>query len=140
MYLRDRSASGRRSICKLLVKYFSSVFVNEQLEEPDEVQVNDILIFMQIDEQELMHALYNIDDNVKSGPDGIPPYFVKRHRFSLLKPLLKLFYNSSCRGIILKLWKTSFVFPIFKEGNKNDASNYRPVSILCTTLPTFLSQ
>ena len=52
---------------------FSSVFVNEQLEDPDECQVNDILIFMQIDEQELMAPLYNLDDSVKFGPDGIHP-------------------------------------------------------------------
>ena len=51
---------------------FSSVFVNEELEDSDECRVNDILIFMRIDEQELMAPLYNLDDSVKSGPDGIP--------------------------------------------------------------------
>ena len=62
----------------------------EQLEEPDEVQANDILIYMQIDEQKLLTTIYNLDYNVKSGLDGIPPYFVKRLRCLLFKPLLKL--------------------------------------------------
>ena len=51
-------------------------------------QVNNILISMQIDVQGLLTAaLNNLDDRVKSGPDGIPPYFGKRLRFSLLNPL-----------------------------------------------------
>ena len=91
---------------------------------PDEVQVNNILFSMQIDEQELLTALNSLDDGVKSGPDDIPPYFVKRLRYSLLKPLLILFNSSLSRGIFPEIWKNSFVFPIFKEGDKNDASIY----------------
>ena len=66
----------------------------------DEVQVKNILIYMQIDEQELLTALNCLDDSVKSGPDGIPPYFVKRLRFSLLTPLLILFNSSLSRAFV----------------------------------------
>ena len=44
---------------------------------PDEVQVNNILISMQIDEQELLTTFNNLDDSVKSGPNGITPSLKK---------------------------------------------------------------
>ena len=123
----------------MLAEYFSSVFSDEQLEVPHGVQMTDVLISMQIDEQEPLSALCLLDDNVKSGPDGAPPYFVKRLRFSLLKPLLLLFNKSLSYGIFPDLWKNSFVFPIYKEGNKSDVSNYRPISILSTIAKVFES-
>jgi hypothetical protein len=36
------------------------------------------------------------------------------------------------QGIFLEELKTTFVFPIYKKGDKSDSSNYRPISILST--------
>ena len=66
-------------------------------------------------------------------------YFVKRLRFLLLKPLLLLFNKSLSYGIFPDLWKNSFVFPIYKEGDKSDVSNNRPISILSTIAKVFES-
>ena len=114
----------------MLAEYFSSVFSDEQLQVSHEVQMTDVLISMQIDEQELLSALCLLNYNIKSGPDGVPPYFVKRLRFWLLKPLLLLFDKSLFYGIFSDLWKNSFVFVIYKEGDKSEVSNYRLISIL----------
>ena len=113
MFLRDRSASGRRSTSNLLAEYFSSVFENQQLKVPDRVQIDDILIYMQIDEQELLSALYTlysrldanyqIDWNFAPDPGFIflylkskkyvenPPRYVSLHLPGLKKPIFLIF-------------------------------------------------
>ena len=98
-----------------------------------------MLISMQIDEQELIAALSRLDDNIKSGPDGIPPYFIKRLKFPLLSPLLKLYNKSLSSGVFPDFWKESFIFPIHKDGDKSDVVNYRPISILSTFAKIFES-
>ena len=131
MFLRDRSASGRHSICNILAEYFSSVFTSNSLAVPP-LKHTKMLISIQIDEQELLAALCQLDDTVKSGPNGIPSYFIKRLKFSLFSPLLKLYNKSLSAGTFPALWKNSFIFPIHKDGEKWDVTNYRPISILST--------
>jgi hypothetical protein len=43
-----------------------------------------------------------------------------------------LFNRQNITGIFLEELKTAFVFPIYKNGDKSDCSNYRPISILST--------
>ena len=138
-YLNDRSASGKRSICNLLADHFSSVYSKERLDDLPDKQLNDLLISMQIDELELISALSKLDDNIKSGPDGIPPYVIKKLKASLFSPLLKIFNKSLSQGIFPEIWKKSFIFPIFKDGGKSNAANYRPISIISTLAKIFES-
>ena len=47
----------------------------------------------------------------------------------IAKPL-KIFFNDSMMdGVSPDFWKLARVTPIFKLGPKNDASNYRPISV-----------
>ena len=134
MFLRDRSAEGKRSICNLLADHFSSVYRSINLQVIEEISLNDLLISYQVEESELLLAMLKLDDNVKSGPDALPPYFLRRCRPTLIKPILLLFNKSLAAGIFPTFWKQSYIFPIFKSGQKSNAANYRPISIL-STLP-----
>ena len=109
MHLRDRSAFCRRIICNWLAEHFCSVFSNESFELPQEKQVFEMLISLKIDEQKLLAALLLLDDDVKSGPDSIPP------------EILAYFY----------------IFPIYKDKDKVDVTNYRHISILSTFAKIF---
>jgi len=46
--------------------------------------------------------------------------------------MLKLYNQSLNSGRVPNVWKKSFVTPIFKAGDKTNAQNYRPISILGT--------
>ena len=94
---------------------------------------------MQIEFDELVSALSKLDDNVKSGPDQIPSYIFKRYIPSLAKPILLLYSKSLKTGIFPSKWKSSFIFPIFKLGDKNNVENYRPISILSALAKVFES-
>ena len=70
MYLRDRSASGRRSICNLLAEH-----------------LNDVLISIQIDEQE--HLVGHLVGSLRIGwQRKVPPFFVRRLKFVLTATLI----------------------------------------------------
>ena len=50
----------------------------------------------------------------------------------IIAPILKTFYNASLTNkIIISDWKLSKVTPIYKgNGNKEEAGNYRPISLI----------
>ena len=49
---------------------------------------------------------------------------------SISKPLTLLFKNCLAESVFPKIWKKANVVPIYKKGNKQEISNYRPVSLL----------
>ena len=67
-----------------------------------------------------------------SGPNQISPRFLKE-RASPIAPALTLIYQASYeQGQVPDDWKSAFVTPLFKNGDKSNACNYRPVSLtLC---------
>ena len=95
--------------------HFSSVFTSAELPDLELLESRDLLISHKISEAEIAYAHSQLDDNIKSGPDGIPPYFIKRFRASLISPLTILSNNSLPLGLFPSLWKKSFVFPIHKS-------------------------
>ena len=73
MYLRDRSAQCKRSICDLLADHFSSVYTAHHLIDLESLESRELLISHQVSEAEVSLELSRLDDNIKSGPDCIPP-------------------------------------------------------------------
>jgi hypothetical protein len=54
---------------------------------------------------------------------------LKNLAISLAFPLSILFQESFDTSCIPQQWKTAWVIPVFKKGSRNDASNYRPISL-----------
>ena len=64
-------------------------------------------------------------------PDNIPSQVLKiaAEPVSLCRPLL--FTASLQTGTVSNDWKQANITPVFKEGERFKASNYRPVSLTC---------
>jgi len=73
------------------------------------------------------------------GPDNIHPMVLKEAACEVVKPLTMIFQKSVSQGELPNDWKRANVTPIHKKGAKDEASNYRPVSltsVVCKLLET----
>lgn len=132
------ATSGLR-ISELFSQYFSSVYekdttanfsytFDEHMYFKD--RISNTLSSIVLDEGEVFLKLKLLNISKGAGPDRIPPYFVRSCRNELVSPLCKLFNKSLASGVFPNLWKTAYIIPIHKSGDKSRCENYRPISIL----------
>ena len=86
--------------------------------------------FQQENKESIEKIIGTIKSNVATGYDNIPSKIVKLTK-EILSPYLADLINISYKnGIFPDLLKKAVVTPIFKEDDKNEIKNYRPISIL----------
>ena len=72
----------------------------------------------------------NLDVNKAKGPDSIGNEVLKNLSETLCKSLCMLFNLIANMFYFPNEWKTSEIVPMFKDGNKQEVANYRPISLL----------
>ena len=86
-----------------------------------------------INEDTVMSKLMGLKEDKSPGPDNIHSALLRNCARTVAIPLTIIYQKSFSEGILPDDWKTATTIPIFKKGNKHDASNYRPVSL--TSVP-----
>ena len=81
-------------------------------------------------EQDIIDILSNLNVNKANGPDEISHRMLKETVKTICVPLTIIFNRSIQENNFPGLWKNSNVMPLFKKGDKNIASNYRPISLI----------
>lgn len=87
---------------------------------------------LSIDEDAVIKSIESLPNNLVAGPDNIPNMLLRQCVHSIAKPIAQLLSESLCNGFTPMLWKSSFIYPIFKSGGKNSIENYRGVAIQCS--------
>ncbi len=85
----------------------------------------------------LDRAIAKVKPKKSVGPDGIPMIIMKETYPFFKDSFLFLFNEILKAGKIPSIWKRAIVTPIFKKGNKDSVTNYRPVSGLCSLSKLF---
>lgn len=88
---------------------------------------------VQISEQGIFSLLLGIDTKKSNGPDNIPNEFLKRYA----EYLFLIFTASLREHVVPSDWLVAKVIPVYKSGNKHSVTNYRPISLTCTSCKIF---
>ena len=125
--------SDSKTKANILNNQFFSAFTKENLNNiPVETPLTNSKISQIIISPEgVKKQLLNLDQNKASGPDNIPPWFLKAYASEVHLILTDIFKSSIEHGTIPSKWKEANICSIYKKGNKNDPANYRPVSLTC---------
>ena len=80
--------------------------------------------------EEVMKEIKVLKQNKAVGPDQIHNKLLVAAADIIADPLTKFFNRCLDNSIFPKIWKTAYVTPIYKKGNRDECTNYRPVSLL----------
>jgi hypothetical protein len=73
--------------------------------------------------------LRELDPHKAPGPDNIPPFILKEASEEIAPILTRLFQRSLDSGVVPEDWKQATIVPAYKKGDRQQASNYRPISL-----------
>ena len=93
---------------------------------PDNKRFN----FRPIVVQDIRDAMGKIKTSKSLGSDNIPSYFLKLATPYIENTLVFMFNTSLETSQFPDCWKNARITPIFKEGDRAERSNYRPISVL----------
>ena len=131
--------TGSKDKANILNQQFCSVFNKEE----DSSSLPDLgsssfpsIGHIEVTTNGVIKLLKKINPHKATGPDNIPARLLKELADSL-GPMLTILYQASLdSGILPTIWKAATVAPIFKKGDRNKPSNYRPISltVICCKL------
>lgn len=118
-------------------QYFSSIVHKNSTSENDEISENfplsgSKLDFVNIENLDVYKRLLVLENKNNTSPDGVPNIFIKSCAESLTFPISYIFQYVMMSGNVPDLWKQSYVLPLYKKGEQNIVSNYRPISLTCS--------
>ena len=138
-------------VAEVLCEHFQSVFVDETAydstgSEADEdgateggAAMGSMDVRFTVDV--IREKLIKLQENKSPGPDGIHPMILKQCAEELALPLSIIFQESFDTAQLPSDWKSANISSIYKKGSKQEASNYRPVSltsVLCKVMESIL--
>nr|CAD2209582.1 unnamed protein product [Meloidogyne enterolobii]CAD2209606.1 unnamed protein product [Meloidogyne enterolobii] len=121
--------------CNVLGKEFQKNFQNKNINLSN---YNRNIIpktkFLDIDlsTSTVWDVLRSLPNRNSTSPDNIPYILLKYCADTLTKLITDIFRCIIDNGQIPSIWKSSFIIPLYKKGEKSDPKNYRPISLTCT--------
>lgn len=127
----------RRIIVNKFNEYFVNIAknLNDSKSETDfkdyksfmKNRVDDTMFFNEIESSEIDTIIHNLNPNKSS---DMSPRVLKLFRGKLSPVISTLFNNCMYSGVFPDPLKIARVIPLYKSGDKNDITNYRPISLL----------
>ena len=81
-------------------------------------------------QEEVANLIRVIDSSKANGPDEISIKLLQMTNPVISGSLAKLFNNSFTQGKVASKWKQANVTPVYKKGDRQIITNYRPISLI----------
>ena len=114
----------------LFAQFFNSVYSHYDDHDDNIIPFGPFNSCLMINDEDILTNSKFIKEKGSCGSDGIPPVFLKKCLHSLLIPLKIIYQKSLDTATFPNFWKKSFITPVFKNGDRNEVGNYRPISII----------
>lgn len=134
--INNKTISDSKEICE----HFNNFFVNIGKDLASKIPISnknytekmykDSMTLIPTDKYEIMNVIDNLNTKKSCGFDNISINMIKKSKRNICNILELLINNSFQTGIIPDKTKIAKITPIFKNGNKEHVTNYRPISVL----------
>jgi hypothetical protein len=91
---------------------------------------SETMFIAPVTETELIQVIKGLKNNSSAGFDETPTFLVKQCLCLFIKPLVHIYNVSFQTGTFPDMMKIAKVKPSFKQKDRQDIQNYRPISIL----------
>jgi len=143
-----RTADGKltttdQETAETLCDYFGEVFTKEDTWKQDGITPVANSLEILITEELILKALTKLKVDKSPGPDNIHPMVLREAATEVVEPLTMIFRKSLSQGELPEDWRKANISPIHKKGPKDEAGNYRPVSltsVVCKLLETVVKE
>ena len=133
---RNERTNDDKIKCNYFSEFFSNVFLKSNKIKMQESCEKRKFNKISMDEKKIKEILLKLQTNKACGPDNIGNTILKNLP-SLSKSLLLVFQAALNKGYFPTYWKVSEVIPIYKDENRAQIENYRPISLLCNVSKVF---
>ena len=138
--------SGQNEICSNFNTHFSSAghLFDREVPDPPGPPVNPVSTvipvsthphfhFRPFSTKEVLEVIQSLNSKCPTGADKLDPSFLKMSIKApiVIEQLTHIFNLSTATGSFPLAWKTAYVTPLHKGGDRADLNNYRPISKLC---------
>ena len=103
-------------------------FVSNEVQTLNKSQEN----VEQINVDEIKEALSSMKNGKAAGPGNVPVELIKAAPNTLLELLAGVFNKCLDGDQVPSEWKTAYISPIYKKGNRQQCQNYRVISLIST--------
>jgi len=130
-----REVESVQEITEEFNNYFASVFTKEdpggvvQCGQSASDETVEQLTGLVIEESEIKKKLLKMREDKAPGVDKLLPRLLCNVVEEICRPLWLIFNKSLEEGTVPDDWRRANVSPLFKNGCRNKAENYRPVSL-----------
>lgn len=133
--------NGNKEMSMAFNNFFANVGPSLANEIPQPSDVKEIdkniikgnvnsLFLRSVDENEIIQIVSKLKNKRSTDCFEFDTIVVKEIIYSIVAPLVYIFNQSFLTGIFPSKMKTAKVVPIFKNGDKHQFTNYRPISLL----------
>ncbi|XP_058836978.1 uncharacterized protein LOC131693286 [Topomyia yanbarensis] len=137
VYLDGKAASSTATACELFANHFASVFAPcSASDQETEIalgtvpqDIADLSTFL-VSPDMVIAAARKLKSFFSPGPDGIPAAVYCRCAVALAEPLSRIFNQSFDQAKFPEVWKQSYMFPVFKAGDKRNIKQFRGITNL----------